>query len=125
MLIVDFLKWWYTRGWGLFARKLIDKLRNAADFFSISQLIKTLFAPLRQISAQRTDASDPASMLANFFDRLLSRCIGAIVRLGILFFGTIAIIVEAALSLILVLIWPLIPLIPIACIVLCVMEVRL
>lgn len=63
--------------------------------------------------------------ISNFFDKLLSRVIGAIVRLMILIFGTIFLVAEAILSLIFVIIWPAIPLAPIACVVLCVVGVIL
>lgn len=60
-----------------------------------------------------------------FFDKLLSRTIGAIVRIGIMIAGILAISVEAILGLILIFAWPFIPLIPIAAIALTVMGVAL
>ena len=125
MLALDFLQWWYSRGWAHFAGSLVAKLRNMTDFFSFSLLIRTLFAPFRQISAQGTDSSDLATRISAFFDKLLSRCIGAVVRISIMLFGGIAIIFESALSLILVIVWPLIPFTPVACLVLCLAGVSL
>lgn len=125
MLAVDFLQWWYSRGWGHFATSLLVKLRGMTDFFSISLLLRTLFAPFRQISTEDVTEGGPAAYISNMFDKLLSRVIGAVVRLAILVFGTIVIIVEAILSLVFVIIWPAIPLMPIACIALCVMGVAL
>jgi hypothetical protein len=125
MLAVDFLQWWYSRGWGRFSKMLLDKLRGMADFFSITLLIRTLFAPFRQISSQDVTEGGPAAYIANFFDKLLSRVIGMIVRLMILIFGMITIVIEAVLSLALVIVWPTIPLMPVACVVLCIMGVTL
>lgn len=126
MLMVDFFSWWYSRGWGYFVRLLIEKLRNIADFFSFSVLIRTLFAPFRQISTVEDNPyGGPMYYLSQFFDNLLSRTIGAIVRLLILIFGVIAFILDSVLSLLLVIIWPTLPLLPIACIILCVTGVAL
>lgn len=91
---------------------VFERLRSTADFFSIGSLARTLFAPFRQISAH-----------AGFLDRLISRCVGAVTRFFIIVFGVVAIIVEAILGLILIIIWPLIPLLPFGCVVLTVMGV--
>ncbi len=126
MLMLDFVTWWYSRGWAYFARTLVDKLRNMVDFFSISLLLRTFFAPFRQISTVEEDPNGgPMHYLNVFLDKLLSRTIGAVVRLLILIFGTIVIIVEAICSLALVIVWPAFPLAPFACIALCIMGVAL
>lgn len=125
MLAVDFLQWWYSRGWGHFAMALVDKFRGMADFFSISLLLRTLFSPFKQISTQDATDGGPMAYISNFFDKLLSRIIGAIVRTMILIFGMVVLLIEAILSLVFVIAWPAIPLAPIACIVLCVMGVAL
>ena len=124
--MIDFVSWWYSRGWSYFAHTLVEKLRNIADFFSFSVLIRTFFAPFHQISTVEDDPyGGPMHYLSVFFDKLLSRTIGAIVRLFIMIFGIIAFILDAILSLILVIIWPALPILPAACVVLCIMGVTL
>ncbi len=125
MLVVGFLKWWYARGWSIFARRLLDKLHNLADFFSLGLLARTLFYPFRQISAYANENASLQARMQAFFDKLLSRTIGAIVRLGIMLAGVLTITVEAALGLVLCLAWPILPLMPIATIVLAIMGVTL
>ena len=124
MMAFVMLQWWYTRGWKVFITKLIDKLRGAADFFSISLLIRTLFAPFKQI-----DAGSGGEALADkfhaFIDRLISRLVGAVIRIGILIFGLILLVLEFAIGLVMVLVWPLLPFLPIAGIVLTCMGVKL
>lgn len=125
MLIFGFLQWWYLRGWSIFVHGLLDKLRNLADFFSLGLLLRTLFYPFRQISAYSDDnASLPAQFRA-FFDKLLSRIIGATVRIGILFAGLIAVVLEAVFGLVLTILWPFIPLAPVAAIILTILGVAL
>ena len=107
------LQWWYTRGWKIFVMKLVDKLRGAADFFSISLLLRTLFAPFKQIDAGGGGNSLGDRMRA-FGDRLISRLVGAVMRIGILIFGLILLILESVIGLALVIIWSFLPLVPIA-----------
>lgn len=125
MLLIGFLQWWYLRGWSTFAHGLIDKLRNSADFFSIGLLLRTLFYPFRQISAYSNENASLQDQFKAFFDKLLSRVIGAVVRLGILVFGMIAILLEATLGFALTIIWPFVPFMPVVAIILAVMGVSL
>lgn len=97
--------------------KLFDKLRGAADFFSISLLIRTLFAPFKQIDANGGGNSLGDKMRA-FGDRLISRIIGAIMRIGILIFGLILLLLESIIGFALVIAWPLMPFVPVVGIVL-------
>lgn len=121
MLTVSMMQWWYTRGWKLTSSKLSNRLKNAADFFSIGLLVGNLFAPFRQISASETSAS--GQWLSVFFDKLLSRVIGALVRFLLLIVGIVTIILQAVSGVLLVVVWPLIPLVPVACVVLTLMQV--
>ena len=125
MLMVGFLKWWYSRGWATFAHRLLDKLHNLADFFSLGLLARTLFYPFRQISAYSNENASMQARMQAFFDKLLSRTIGAVVRICIMVAGILAITLEATLGLILIFAWPFIPLVPIAAIALTVMGVAL
>lgn len=112
MLMVSLLSWWYSDGWRTFAKELFRGLRNTVDFFSISSLFKTFFAPFRQISANE-----------KFLDRLISRIVGSTVRFFLIIFGTLAIILEAIFGGVMMILWFLIPLMPIACVILFVMGV--
>ncbi len=123
--MVGFFKWWYSRGWATFARNLLDKLHNSADFFSLGLLARTLFYPFRQISAVSDDNASLQASIQAFFDKMLSCTIGAVVRTCIMVVGIIAIVVEAVLGLVLILVWPFVPLVPVASIVLTVMGVAL
>lgn len=98
---------------------LIEKMRRT-EFFSIGALVRTLFAPFRQISA-----NDSGTTLQVFFDRLISRLVGAVVRIFLMIVGIVVFIFEAILSLVLMVIWPLIPVLPAVCVVLTVMGVSL
>ena len=63
------------------------KLVSVFDYFSIDLLVRTWFAPFRQISAGAVDGPIGVQIRA-FFDRLISRTIGGIVRgLSLLLLG--------------------------------------
>ena len=90
----------------------------------MNSLVRTLFKPYRQISAE--SAGDHASLdlrFHMFLDRLISRIIGFLSRLVLLFTGAIIIIVGSVISLILIILWPIIPLTPIAGIILAIIGV--
>ena len=119
MAITEMFFWWYSRGWRIFITKTHAFLSSVTDFFSMDSLIRTLFKPYRQISA--ASASSTASLdikFHMFIDRLVSRFIGFISRLVLLLAGTFIIIIGSIFSLIFIILWPLIPLLPIVGIVL-------
>ena len=124
MAITEMFFWWYSRGWQTFIAKARNSLTSITDFFSMSSLIRTLFKPYRQISAE--SASGTASLDVKFhmfIDRLVSRFIGFISRLVLLLAGTFIIIIGGIACLILIILWPLIPLLPIAGIILAITGV--
>jgi len=90
MFLVGILSWWY--GDGLMNRPKIIKQRltSSADFFSIKLMFSTLFAPFRQISAGQV--SGPLNyQIRAFFDRLISRFIGAFMRFLMILAGVLSI----------------------------------
>lgn len=101
------MSWWYGSGWLARTRLIKDRLTASADFFSIGLLISTLFAPFRQISAVT------AGGVRGYFDTLLSRCIGALMRTFMIFFGLVAMLLQAIFGVVVLLFWLVIPLFPV------------
>ena len=122
--MLNLLQWWYLKGWGIFIHGFASRLRDTVDFLSIKLLIKTLFYPFRQISAGKVDGAIDVRFHA-FLDRLFSRTLGAIVRIFLLIFGILLILLETICGLALLIVWPLFPLLPVACIALTCMGVAL
>lgn len=126
MAIAEMFLWWYSRGWAAFLQKIRQGLSNVTDFFSMSDLVRTLFQPFRQISAGSASADSSLDLKFHMFiDRLVSRLIGFVSRLILLIAGTIIIIVGGILSLVLLILWPFIPLLPLASIALTILGVTL
>ena len=126
MFIVKSFTWWYISGWGVFIGKVKNMFSSLTDFFSMHSLIRTLFKPFRQISADSASADSSLDLKFHMFiDRLVSRIVGFFSRLILLIAGCTIIILGGILSLILIILWPFVPLTPIAGIILTVMGVTL
>lgn len=113
MFLVGILSWWYGDGWLQRAGLIRERLARTLDFFSISLLFKTLFSPFRQISAGKIRGPIGVQIHA-FFDRLTSRIIGAMVRTFMIVAGVIVIALHIVWGLIVLAGWALVPLLPIA-----------
>lgn len=112
MFLVGMISWWYGSGWKGQLRRVRDRLAATASYFSIGQLLATLFSPFRQISAGNVDGS-AAVQLRAFFDKTLSRVIGAIVRLFTILAGIISLLFQSIFEFIILVIWLLLPVFPI------------
>jgi hypothetical protein len=113
MFLVGLLSWWYGRGWIAQWRRMIDRWMTTVRFFSIGQLASTLFSPFRQISAASNGGSSIAVAFRAFFDKLISRIIGAFVRFFTILAGCIVIALQAVYGTILTILWLLLPVLPV------------
>ena len=112
MLIGALFSWWY----GVGLREQIAKIKMSFvvnnDRFSIGLLLKTLFQPFRQISADSGGRSIDEKMRAGF-DKLISRLIGAVVRFFVIIAGLIASLLLVIVTVIRLILWIFMPLLPI------------
>ncbi len=113
LLVLGLLGWWYTDGWRRRMKLVADRLYGTIDYFSIDLLLKTLFSPYRQISAGRVDGSLEVQFRA-LIDKIFSRIIGAFVRLIILIIGVVMILLQTMIGFVILVGWALVPLLPIA-----------
>lgn len=113
MFLVGIISWWYGEGWlGQFGR-VRTRLTSTAQFFSVGQLFLTLFAPFRQISAGSVRGPVGAQLRA-FFDRLLSRIIGSIVRTFTIVAGLVVMLVQLLAECVVIILWLVLPIVPVA-----------
>jgi len=115
MLAIGFFVWWYTGGWARTVQDLRHRCTNTLNLFSLPSLLRTLFAPWRRIIA--SPQAGLGGRLSAMVDNLLSRCIGFVVRLFTLIAALVMLLFVAVINLILVVIWPLLPLASIALII--------
>ena len=112
MFIVGFLGWWYGAGWRGCLRNIGERLMRVVDFFSIDLLIKTWFAPFRQIAAGRTQGGLSEQMRA-FLDRLVSRMIGGAVRTIVIIVGVLVVVATIIAGIIEGILWVISPFLPV------------
>ena len=112
MFIVGIFSWWYSKGFIRRIQIIKVRLTELSDYFSINLLIKTLFAPFRQISADETGVSISDKSRV-FFDKLLSRIIGAVVRSFMILIGLIVIFLQILLGIFTLIFWFIVPFLPI------------
>ena len=105
------LSWWYGAGWKACFVRLCAQLESSYDYFSIGLLISSLFAPFRQISAGKVNGPIGVQMRA-FFDRQLSRVIGAFVRTILIVVGIIWLVLQVTWGVITMIGWGLLPIVP-------------
>lgn len=101
--------------------RLREKLVGTLDYFSIDLLLRTFFSPFRQISAGQVRGPLGVQMRA-LLDRIISRVIGAMIRLVMIIVGIFAIILYALIGGLMVAVWGIIPVLPVLGIVLFVSE---
>ena len=92
----------------------------------MDSLFRTLFKPFRQISAESASANSSIDLkFQMFLDRLISRTVGFFSRLILILVGVILMICGGVLGLVLIVLWPIIPLLPIGGILLTILGVIL
>ena len=117
MFIVGLFSWWYGAGWRQRVVAVGERLVGLYDYFSIDLLLRTLFSPFHQISAGGVRGPIGAQLRA-WFDQLISRVIGAVVRLLVVVIGVVTLCLAGLIGLVVIIAWPLIPLVPIISVIL-------
>lgn len=111
MQVWALFQWWYGKGWVNEGVLQLNRLAKTADYFSFGTLLRTLFAPFRQIDAGSARGGLPVQLRA-WFDRTLSRIVGASARLVLFVVGGLWWLLSAVLSVCWLVLWPLLPLAP-------------
>ena len=112
MFLVGLITWWYGRGWVEQWRRNGGMLMRTLEFFSIGQLLSTLFSPFRQISVGSAGDGSFAAATSVFFDKLISRIIGLMIRTFTILFGIIIIVLQSVYVAIIMAFWWTVPLLP-------------
>lgn len=123
MVIILALKWWYGAGWRwAWHRTIIERLQWINEAFSVSALVKTWFSPFKQTYRKTKNASIDTHIQAAI-DNLVSRFVGSLLRTIIIFVGLIGMVLAFVVGLVTVLIWPIVPFLPLIGIVLSILGV--
>lgn len=112
MIVLDMLAWWYTTAWFEVLHKVQHRTVNMLELFSVGLLVRTLFAPFRQIDAGRVRGPIDVQLRA-WFDRTFSRFFGAMVRTAMIICGSVAAIGVFIGGVVWAAVWLLVPILPI------------
>lgn len=110
-MIVDFLRWWYGPGWRTALGNVHGRARGVLEDFSVGLLARTLFSPFRQIDAGSVRGPLSVQMQA-WFGRVFSRFFGAGLRSLMILIGLIGALLSWILGTIWLVLWPVMPLLP-------------
>jgi len=115
MLARELVTWWYGRGWMGVWKYTLETTSNVSRAFSITLLMRTLFAPWRQIVTY-PGASLDAKVHATI-DNTVSRLVGFAVRVIVLIAALATVGITTAVGFIAGILWPLMPLAAVALII--------
>lgn len=110
MAIAYLLGWWYGSGWLWLARGIQKQIRVINETFSVGILLKTWFAPWKQIQSP----SNFRNFLQTSIDNFISRFIGATVRTVMILAACVLTFLVAAGGLVALICWPFVPILVIA-----------
>lgn len=112
MVIILGLRWWYSAGWQwAWQRSINERVRWCIEAFSMSALARTWFSPFKQTYSKAREGSIDLKVQAAV-DNLVSRIIGTLARTIILMAGLVCMIGSVVSGILIVLIWPFIPMMP-------------
>ncbi|MCE7936203.1 hypothetical protein DYH10_00185 [Candidatus Saccharibacteria bacterium CPR2] len=109
MLLIAFFNWWYGQGWVWIAKRSINKIQNLADNFSVGILLRTLFAPWKQIVFYTGTQSAIGIKLRALVDNMVSRLVGFMVRTFVLIAAGFSLVLATVAGILIVVLWPLLP----------------
>ncbi len=107
MLMATFFRWWYGVGWQKTATSVLRKIAGVGRAFSVSRLLRTLFAPWRRVVT--TPGASFNEHLNAWFDNFVGRFVGFFVRFTVLFAASVVMVLTACLGIVTVVIWPVLP----------------
>ncbi|MCA9349830.1 hypothetical protein KC853_02140, partial [Candidatus Saccharibacteria bacterium] len=87
MKSISFISWWYGPGWEQLIKYWLDKLQYYRQVFSLALILRSLFAPWKQMRGRARRG------IQGFFyqalDSFISRLVGFFLRFGLLIFSGI------------------------------------
>ncbi len=110
MIAPYYLYWHYTRGITELSKNLLNFLIFELNFFSVKDLLLTLFAPFQRLrESYGNSIVDFESIASAFVVNTLMRIIGFIVRSVILIVAFIVLLISTLLVPVLLILWLVLP----------------
>src|SRR4030067_3564149 len=90
---MGFLSWFYQRGVTYYLKRWYFLLASIYHYFSFPVLVTTLFAPWRKVVIEERTGYNIEKYFSNLVFNLISRGVGAVMRIIFLFSGAILLII--------------------------------
>jgi hypothetical protein len=116
-VLQQYLRWHYGYALVLYLRVYRNINWFVAHFFSIKELTLSLFVPFRRITETRTRRFDIGEWASVLTINLISRLLGAVIRLILIGAGIISLSLLALMSIFSYAVWLVAPLLSLFCIV--------
>ena len=111
MVLPYYLSWHYSRGLSQWTRNLFNFLSFEFSFFSVKDLLLTLFAPFQRLKENYGKSPvDLEAIFSALIVNLIMRAVGFLVRTIILVAAALSITVSFVLVLVLIVLWIVMPL---------------
>lgn len=107
MLIVEFFTWWYGRGFIELFKRFGGLLNSVWQRFSVSILLKTLFAPWRRITTEGGRSMQEQSRA--LLDNIISRLVGFTIRFFVIIAALVTTLLLLVVGIVVIIGWPLAP----------------
>ncbi|HUD05604.1 MAG TPA: hypothetical protein VMR18_01625 [Candidatus Saccharimonadales bacterium] len=107
MLALEFFSWWYNLGWKSIVKDIKNRFKYIYTAFSLSIVLKTLFAPWRRIVSY--PGAGVSNHLRALIDNLISRIIGFILRISLIITAVIVFVATGIVGVVEIVLWPLLP----------------
>jgi len=107
---MEFLTWHYTKGLEFYSNRYVYLLRSIVHYFSLPLLLTSLFSPWKRlVISEKKPGFDLARELENLSFNLISRGIGATVRIFLFFVGLMVLILFYVFGVVGFLVWLVVP----------------
>jgi hypothetical protein len=107
-MILEFWTWWFGVGWSDVASRVTARVAGVWQLFSVGILIRTLFYPWKRIVSPPAKSFD--AIMRGMLDNAVSRFVGLWVRLFAIIAALFITAFTAIIGVLLVICWPLLPL---------------
>jgi hypothetical protein len=112
MVVPYYLSWHYSRGLAQWTRNLFNFLSFEFHFFSVTDLLVTLFAPFQRLKERHGGSPiDVEAILSVILVNLIMRVVGLFVRTVILILAAVSITLTFVAVLVLLALWIVLPLV--------------
>lgn len=112
MGFVLFFRWWYTAGWTNSFVAVFWRVKMLAAELSMGILLSTLFEPWKQITTYSGPSAALDTKMRVLLDNIFSRVFGFVIRIFVIFIGSILCMAVFVFGVALAVLWPAVPFLP-------------